>query len=314
MNQRRVFVIGSLNVDLVQNVPRIPHAGETIDGSELRIFCGGKGANQACAAARMGGAVRMAGCVGNDVFGSRLLSELKTRGIDVSQVETSAKVTGAATIFVLPSGENVIVLSSGANADVSVDFALKALHDGQPGELLLCQFEIPSETVFAALVTARKRGMLTVLDPAPAREIPLEYLNAVDILTPNQSEVAAILGEDAEIVSMHDAESAAQKLLESGARAVIVKMGALGCFVASGEFAAEIAGHAMNVVDTTAAGDTFNGALAVALSEGAGLIEAARFANGAAALSVTKAGAISSVPDRATLQKFLQDHSSIQEK
>lgn len=315
MNERRIFVIGSLNVDLVQNIPCIPHPGETIDGSELRIFCGGKGANQACAAARLGGAVRMAGRVGDDVFGSRLLSELKATGIDVSRVESSAKSTGAATIFVLPSGENVIVLSAGANADVSVDFALKSLQDGQPGDLLLCQFEIPSETVFAALIAARSRGMLTILDPAPARKIPPEYLKAIDILTPNQSEAAAILGaNDPEIATMQDAKSAAENLLKLGVRAVIVKMGALGSFVGAKEFSAEIAGYAVDAIDTTAAGDTFNGALAVALNEGADLVEAARFANGAAALSVTKAGAISSIPDRAALENFLQDHSIAEER
>lgn len=311
MNQRRILVIGSLNADLVQNVQRLPLPGETIEGSELQMFSGGKGANQACAAAMLGGTVSMAGRVGNDVFGSRLQSELKAIGVDISRTETSSRSTGAATIFVLPSGENVIVLSTGANADVSPSFAMEALREGKAGDIVLCQFEIPMATVFATLAAARARGMFTVLDPAPAKPIPAEHFHAIDVLTPNQSEAAAMLGaHGTDIVSMRDAKDAAARLLQKGPKAVIVKMGELGCFVATDKRSVEVAGYTVKAVDTTAAGDTFNGALAVALSEGSDLVEAARFAGGAAALSVTKAGAIQSMPDRATLQKFLQDYSA----
>lgn len=312
MNQRGIFVVGSLNADLVQNVSRLPSPGETIQGSDLRMFSGGKGANQACAAARLGGAVRMAGRVGNDVFGSRLQSELKAAGVDISRIGISSQSTGAATIFVLPSGENVIVLSPGANADVSTSFAIDALEDATSDNLLLCQLEIPPETVFATLKAARARGMYTILDPAPARPIPAECFADLDVLTPNQSEAAAILGvHTAGIVSMQNATAAATALLRKGPAAVILKMGELGCLVATPQRALEITGYAVEAVDTTAAGDAFNGALAVALAEGADLFEAARFANGAAALSVTQAGAIQSMPDRATLQKFLHLHSAV---
>lgn len=311
MSQRKILVVGSLNADLVQNVPRVPNPGETIEGSELQMFCGGKGANQACAAARLGGVVRMAGMVGEDVFGARLVAELAAAGVDVSRIGRSAKATGAATIFVLPTGENLIVLSPGANAEVSAASALEAVDAQEAGDLLLCQFEIPMQTVVAALLAARKRGVLTILDPAPAKPMPAEMFAAVSVLTPNQSEAAAILGEAAgEICSMDDARVAADRLLQRGPEAAIVKMGGLGCVVATEKFSVEIAGHAVKAVDTTGAGDTFNGALAVALGEGADLVEAARFANGAAALSVMRAGAIQSIPTRDALDRFLQDNSA----
>ena len=310
MNQRRILVVGSLNADLVQNIKRVPNPGETIEGSELQMFCGGKGANQACAAARLGGAVSMVGMVGADAFGSRLRSEIEAAGVHISGIGASAKSTGAATIFVLPSGENLIVLSPGANMDVSAPMAVKAIDDSTAGDLLLCQLEIPMDTVLAALLAARRRGMFAILDPAPAKPIPVAALVTVDLLTPNQSEAAAMLGWDGEIASMEDARKAAVMLLQKGPGSVIIKMGDLGCLVATEKFLIELAGHRVKAVDTTGAGDTFNGALAVALSEGADLVEAARFANGAAAFSVTLPGAIHSMPTRSALTSFLEDRSA----
>jgi ribokinase len=308
---RQILVVGSLNADLVQRTARLPRPGETVAGSDLEVFCGGKGSNQACAAGRLGGSVSMAGAVGNDAFGARLRAELSAAGVGLSRVANSSRATGVASIFVLPSGENAIVLSPGANEDVSAEMALEAVESMGPGDLLLCQLEIPIGAVTAALAAARRRGVVTILDPAPARAIPAKALTDVDILTPNQTEAALLLGETAdEVTSMAHARAAAARLLEKGPKAVIVKMGGAGCLVAAENAFTEIAGYSVEAIDTTAAGDAFNGALAVALSEGADLVEAARFANGAAALSVTRAGAMASLPNRQQVNEFLQSHAS----
>lgn len=307
MNQRKILVVGSLNADLVQKVSRIPAPGETIEGSQLEVLCGGKGSNQAYAAARLGGTVTMAGMTGADEFGAMLRSRLRSAGVDVSRVGTSPQSTGAATILVLPSGENLIVLSPGANADVSPVTALEAVDVFRMGDLLLCQLEIPMATVAAAFVAARQRGMVTILDPAPAKPVPPEIFTSVDVLTPNQSEAAVILGGAADdIRTMAEARDAAPRLLKMGPKSVIVTMGPLGCLVARPGVFVEVAGFPVKAVDTTGAGDTFNGALAVSLSEGADLVEAARFASAASALSVTAPGAMDSMPDRAALERFLQ--------
>jgi ribokinase len=192
--------------------------------------------------------------------------------------------------------------------------ALEAVDSMSPGDLLLCQLEIPIDTVIAALLEARRQGVVTILDPAPARVIPSQALGSVDILTPNQSEAALLLGETAgEIASMDDARNAAARLLETVPKAVIVKMGGAGCLVSTENAFTNISGYSVEAVDTTAAGDAFNGALAVALAEGVDLVEAARFANAAAALSVTRAGAMDSLPNRQQVSEFIRGHSS-QEK
>jgi ribokinase len=302
---KRILVLGSLNIDLVQRVPRIPAAGETLKGGDLQIFVGGKGANQACAAALLGGRVQMGGKVGNDVFADRLLRELEAAGVDTTLVSGSNLPSGSATIFVLPNGDNMIVISPGANGDVSVDFALQAIDTLQSGDSLLCQLEIPLESVAAALESAYKKAVITILDPAPAYPLPDDLLTSVSILTPNQTE-AAILADTSEPPNtMMEAESVARRLQARGARTVIVKMGDHGCLVADGTSTTPISGFRVAVRDTTAAGDTFNGALAAALSLGGTLAEAANFANAAAALSVTKPGAIASIPSRSEVAHFL---------
>lgn len=304
--RRQIFVFGSLNIDLVQRVARLPILGETIEGSELRVFAGGKGANQACAAARLGGAVTMAGKIGDDVFGSRVTSELQAAGVDTSRVETSVHSTGAAMILVLPDGENLIVISPGANGDLTPQTAIDAIEGAKTGDLLLCQLETPIEANRAVLHAARERGMITLLDPAPAQPLPLDLLSFVSVLTPNQTEASVVLGRPGtEAASLALARDLARALLDLGPQAVIVKLGPLGCLVAQGSEFVAIPGHAVKAVDTTGAGDTFNGALAVALSEGQELPAAARFANAAAALSVQGMGAMSSIPTRSALMEFL---------
>lgn len=305
-DSRRIFVFGSLNIDLVQRVGRLPVAGETLAGDQLQIFSGGKGANQACAAARLGGTVSIAGRVGDDPFGVRLTTELEQSGVDTSRVETSRRETGAAIILVLPSGENVIVISPGANGTVTAEQAKATLSEGKSGDILLCQLEVPLEASLAALRAAREKGMIGILDPAPAMPIPEEALSVVSILIPNQTEAAGLLNRsEVENESVETARELASELLLRGPEIVIVKLGRQGCLIArDGEMTA-LPGYPVHAVDTTAAGDTFSGGLAAELSRGAELEAAVRFANAAAALSVTKPGAISSIPARAAVLEFL---------
>lgn len=302
---KRILVLGSLNIDLVQRVARVPSPGETLKGGNLQIFVGGKGANQACAAARLGGRVQMAGKVGTDVFAGRIVQELRAAGVDTALVGTANASTGSAMIFVLPSGENTIVISPGANAEVSVAFALQAVGSLQAGDLLLCQLEIPMESVEAAICSAHERKILTVLDPAPAFCLPDRLWRAIDIVTPNQTEAAILTGCSQAPSNMLEAEQCARALRQRGAKTAIVKMGDQGCLVAEGDRAKHIPGFAVPVCDTTAAGDTFNGALAVCLARGSSLEAAARFANAAAALSVTKPGALCSIPSASEVDEFL---------
>lgn len=302
---KRIRVLGSLNIDVVQQVPRMPGPGETLKGSDLQIFVGGKGANQACAAALLGGNVSMAGMVGSDVFAERLIRELHDAGVATQLVRKSAWASGSAIILVLPNGENSIAISPGANADISVDFALEAIEDLEPGDLLLCQLEIPLAAVLAALQAASKKNVITILDPAPACALPDDLLWSVSILTPNQTETAILLGTPEVPEQFSQAEAAARKLQARGAKTVIVKMGAQGCFIADEYMTVSKPGYRVHAMDTTAAGDTFNGALAAALASGASLAEAASSANAAAALSVTKPGAIASMPRLSELQQFL---------
>jgi len=307
---KRILVLGSLNMDLVTRVPRTPVVGETLPGGDLQMFVGGKGANQACAASLLGGRVAMAGQVGNDVFAQRITNQLHSAGVDTASIEQSHSPSGTALILVLPHGDNLIVISPGANADVSRGFALKAVQGLEPGDLLLCQLEIPIASVYAALAAAKQEGVITILDPAPACELSDQLLACVNILTPNQTEAALLLGDATPPEEYPQAESAARKLQQRGPRTVIVKLGARGCFVVDTDAAFAQHGFPVNATDTTAAGDTFNGALAAALANGEALPQAVLFANAAAALSVTKPGAIASIPNLKEVQEFLASHAA----
>ena len=293
----RITIVGSLNMDLVVPVPRLAREGETLAGGDLALIPGGKGANQACAVARLGGRAAMVGQVGSDVFGTKLIDGLRADGADVSGIGISGGATGTAFIAVLPSGENSILISPGANGRLTAEDAVGRM--GEAG-FVLCQLEVPMETVVAVLAHGRARGLVTILDPAPARTLSAELLGLVDWLTPNETEAELLLGGPVD-----DPRAAALRLREMGARGVIVKLGAAGCWVSGAGVDAAVPGFAVAAADTTAAGDTFNGALAVALAEGRPILEAARFANAAAAISVTRAGAQSSVPSREEVEAFL---------
>lgn len=313
MSNARILVLGSLNADLVQRVPRLPAIGETLTGENLQIFSGGKGANQACAGASLGGRVAMAGKVGSDGFARQLLDDLNNAGADTSGVEASTHPTGTATILVLPDGSNCIMLSPGANQHVSTGFAERAAGTLTKNDFLLCQLETPLPSVEAALRTATANGATTVLDPAPAAPLPPGLLKHVHILTPNQVEATALLEIDQELTSLSAALEIARQLQKLGPPIVIVKMGTLGCAVLHGVDTFTVDAHRVKTVDTTAAGDTFNGALAVALSEGSPLRTAVAFANAAAALSVTRHGAMPSMPKRHEVDALLtQPQKSLQ--
>lgn len=310
MEPKRIYAVGSLNIDLVIQMERLARPGETLSGSDLVLIPGGKGANQACAAAKLGGKTTMIGQVGSDAFADPLLSSLRSAGVDTSGVSRVDCSTGAACISVLPSGENAIVISPGANARVTPEFALSRLQNLGAGDIVLLQLEIPIATVQAVAAHARQRGATAILDPAPARPLSSELLTQITYLTPNESEAWQLLGRSGSSIQNEvEAHEVATQLRTLGPASVILKLGARGCYLATESFVGPVSGFAVDAVDTTAAGDTFNGAFAVALSEGLPLVEAARFANAAAAISVTRLGAQSSIPDRAEAAVFLDQEA-----
>jgi ribokinase len=307
-------VVGSLNMDFVVSVDRLPAPGETVLGRDFRTIPGGKGANQACAAGKLGGAkvdVRMIGRVGYDVFADHLKASLSAAGVDTSAVyATRSQPTGVALIWVDRTGQNSIVVASGANhalaaADVE---AMRRVFRGASHALF--QLESPLDTVAAALRLAREEGLVTVLDPAPAQALDQALLASVDILTPNEGEALLLLGRPAARVTLAEAPELASALLALGPRAVVLKLGDRGCFYADGRERIHMPAFAVEARDATAAGDTFNGALAVALAEVQGMEASLRFACAAAALSVTRPGAQSSIPTRAEAESFLAERAA----
>lgn len=299
----RIVVVGSSNTDMIIKMGRIPRPGETIIGGDFSMAAGGKGANQAVAAARSGGRVGFIARVGRDLFGEQAIRGFAADGIDVGNVimdETAP--SGVALIFVGGDGENSIGVASGANACLSVEDIDRARDAISGAGILLIQLEIPIETVRAAVSLAPEHARV-ILNPAPAQPLDDELLARVSILTPNESEAELLTG-----VSVHDhagAEKAAAALRGRGVETVLITLGAEGVFVADREFTGIVPGFSVEAVDTTAAGDVFNGALAVGLAEKRPLIDAVRFANAAAALSVTRLGAQPSAPGRAEIESFI---------
>ena len=297
-----IIVTGSLNMDFVVTMDRIPVPGETLIGNRFEMFPGGKGANQACAAARLGGSTAMIGRVGNDVFGDQLKAGLSAAGVDVSAVATTpSAATGVALIWVDRAGQNSIVVASGANRLLAAGEAPGWRKRFRGAKLALFQLENPLDTIEAALGLAREEGLVTILDPAPAVPLPGSLLEKVDILTPNESEALLLAGRPAGRVEVDRAPELVAALQKLGVKTVILKLGANGAYWNGTHFPT----YEVEVRDTTAAGDTFNGALAVALAEGRSIDQAIRFANAAAALSVTRIGAQQSIPTRAEVEKFL---------
>ena len=306
-----IIVVGSLNMDLVVRAPRLPLAGETITGSVFNTVPGGKGANQAVAAARLGAAVRMIGCVGEDAFGSALRASLEREGIDAAAVKrVSGVASGTASITVLPDGENTIVVAPGANA--YMDAAAIEAASFADAAAVLAQLEIPMGANIAAAERARECGVPFFLDPAPASPLPDALLRNTTWLTPNESEAVALLRDtgapSVERVDTSTARDVGAHLLSLGVRNVALKMGAAGVYVAGQDVTSPtmVPGFPVRAVDTTAAGDAFNGAFAVALAGGQDPAAAARFAAAAAAVSVTREGAQPSIATRDEVYAMLQ--------
>jgi ribokinase len=295
-----IVVVGSINMDLVVRAPHLPQPGETIIGSDFKTFPGGKGANQAVAAARLGGRVKMIGRVGSDAFGMQLLQTLRDDCIDTTFVQRDAAVpSGVALITVEDAGQNTIVVASGANARVTpadVDAAAAAF---EGASVLLLQLECPLPTVRHAIEVARQHQVRVILNPAPSQPLDASLLSQVDYLVPNQIELALLTRADS-------LEEGVSRLKALGIRQVVVTLGGDGAAVFDDEQAYQLPPYHVSVVDTTAAGDAFVGGFAVALVEGKSTRAAAEWGNAAGALAVTRAGAQPSLPTRAELCEFLK--------
>jgi ribokinase len=293
-----IIVVGSINMDLVVRAPRHPQPGETILGSSFHTFPGGKGANQAVAAARAGGHVRMVGRVGDDDFGSALLQTLQNDGVDThATLRTPGVASGVALITVSDAGQNNIVVIPGSNGKLAPGDLQAAQEVFADGGAVLVQLEIPLETVLEAARLARLSGAKLILNPAPARQLPDDLLRMVDYLIPNEHELTLLTGEQ-------DILRAARQLKCLGVGCVIVTLGGEGVLVLEGDQPQRLPSHTVQVMDTTAAGDAFVGAFAVALTEGKSTLDAARWGNAAGALAVTKAGAQPSLPKREEIMEL----------
>jgi len=296
-----ILVVGSLNADLVVRAPRFPQPGETISGEDLQVIPGGKGANQAVAASRLGANVSMLGRVGRDNFGDFLLDNLKANNVDSQLVQRDDASTGTATIVVDANGQNSIVLSPGANGKVSSSDVEHASFSGF--SLLLLQLEIPIPTVLSAAKLAKQNGVRVLLNPAPAKELPDELIALADFIIPNETELSLLTGM--EVKDVLSAEKATHILLNKGAQNVLVTLGSKGALLVNGEASTHVETYQVDVVDTTAAGDAFIGGFASVLDSANSLIDAIRYGCGCGALATTKFGAQPSLPTKEEVEKFM---------
>ncbi|SFE93084.1 ribokinase [Thermoflexibacter ruber] len=298
-----IVVIGSTNIDMIAQVPHLPQAGETVIGGTFSQAYGGKGANQAVAASRMGGQVTFISCVGDDTFGTEVIQHFQKEGIYTDFVFKEKNVaTGIALIMVDEKGTNSIAVASGANERLSPQHIDQARQVLEEADIVLLQLEIPLATVIYAIDLAKQMGKKVLLNPAPAQRLPKSLLSKVDILIPNEIEAEMLTGirfeEEIKIVG--------ENLLSLGVETVIITLGEKGCYVIDSQSARQIPAPQVKAIDTTAAGDVFCGTLAVSLAEQRTLIEAVHFANAAAALSVTKVGAQPSAPCKSEIENFLK--------
>ncbi|MEO0340523.1 MAG: ribokinase [Bacteroidota bacterium] len=295
-----ILVIGSSNTDMVVQSPHLPVPGETILGSNFIMNPGGKGANQAVAAAKLGGKVSFLAKIGKDIFGNAAIDNFNQYGINVEGVIVDPDYpSGVALIMVDEQGENCISVALGANEQLQEADILSHVTLIENCDYLLTQLETPLSSVQKAIELASTKNKKVVLNPAPAQALPDELFPKIDIITPNETEAALLTG--AKVDDMDGVKAAAVNLREKGVETVIITIGSKGAYVLSAEFEGVVAPPKVKAVDTTAAGDTFNGALVVALADGASLVEAVKFANQAAAFSVTKLGAQASAPARSDL-------------
>ena len=300
-----VVVLGGINMDLVTYSDRFPGAGETIAGERFLTYAGGKGANQAVAAARMGARTAMVGRVGGDIFGLQLVDGLRSEGIDVSWVSVAqGESSGIASICIDRTGQNRIIQVLGANSACGGEQASAVASALLGAHTLMLQLEVPPEVSLSAAREARAAGKTVILDPGPVRAMPPALLRYCNIVTPNETEAEAIV--DFPVNNRDTAARAAEALMSRGVGAAVVKLGAQGAFYASAEASGFQPAFSVRAVDTVAAGDAFNGSLAVCLAEGMPLAEAVRVACAAGALAVTTTGAQDSMPTRAAVDALLE--------
>ncbi|MFH0759203.1 MAG: ribokinase [Bacteroidota bacterium] len=306
---KKIVVVGSSNTDLIIKVPEIPRPGETLLGGQFQTFPGGKGANQAVAAARAGGDVVFIASVGDDAYGTESVKGYKLDNINTENIKVCKGMpSGIAMITISDSGENAIVVASGANAALLPEDLDEAEEAFDEADYMLIQLETPLETVQKAVEICRDFGTRVILNPAPAAELPDAIISQVQVITPNETEAERLTG--VRVNDEQGALNAAKVLHERGVNTVIITMGSKGAFLSDipSGVARLVPGFSVSAVDTTAAGDVFNGQLAVALAEGALLENAIRSAHAAAALSVQKLGAQSSIPRREETNNFLQEN------
>ena len=300
----RVVVVGSTNFDVVVKAARMPKEGETLVASNLQFFAGGKGANQAVAAARLGAKTTMVSAVGQDSMGESLIQGLNANEVDTTWFKRdAAQRTGFAFIMVFPTGNNGIVVEPAANMSLMPADVERAAEAITAADVVTTVMEIPLDAVEAALRLGRRAGKITVLDAGPPQRCPAEILKLADVVSPNETELEALTGE--EVSGRVSAEKAARKLLDLGVKTVVLKLGSDGSMLVTREVTKHFPAYKVTAVDPTAAGDAFTAALAVQLGSGASLEAAIRYANCVGALTVTKLGAQPSLPTRAEVEAFI---------
>jgi ribokinase len=309
IQMNKIVVLGSLNMDLVINTPRIPVLGETIHGSGFATFPGGKGANQAVAAAKLGGDVTMIGCVGNDSHGTDLINSLTYNGVKVENIRILKGSTTGIAVIVVSNGDNFIILDSGAN------FLLKPEQMDQftdvisNSDILMLQLEIPLDVVEKAVEIAKYNGVKVLLNPAPAYKLSDKLLSKIDIITPNENECEYITGIP--IRSLDDTAKAIKYLMNKSIKQIIVTLGNKGVIYNNGDEVIHRSVPNVEVIDTTAAGDSFSGALAVALSNGKPIDDAINFANIVGTITVTRNGAQASLPSLNEVKEYIKNHDKL---
>ena len=298
----KIVVIGSSNTDMVVRSERLPRPGESVIGGGFMMAGGGKGANQAVAVVRMGHRVLFAAAVGNDMFGDAAVAAYKRFGIDTTYIARKDTPSGVALIMVDGAGQNSISVALGANNTLTVEDVMPALEQVESGDIVLLQLEIPMETVDACVAVAAAKGARVVLNPAPAAVVSEHTLSKLYLITPNQTEAQTLTGVD--VTDEATAQLAAQVLVSHGVERVVITMGSAGAYLYEEGKGVLIPACKVSAVDTTAAGDVYNGALCAALAEGQSLQDALKFATKASAISVTRVGAQPSVPTREEVDNF----------